>query len=178
MAIEPYRTFSCRGIDQLVPWAIAAIATSGLYFGRSVLIPVILAVLLSFLLTPIVAGLRRAKLPRSTAIVLAVLLALGGISAVGLTPEHDAQTAELGYWLSPAYWGRGIATEAAKAVVLFGFDSGSFPYLTSGYFEDNPPSGEVLRKLGFSETGCARLSCLAAGGELPSVRMKLPRLHD
>jgi len=50
VAIEPYRTFSRRGIDQLVPWAIAAIATSGLYFGRLVLIPIILAVLLSFYL--------------------------------------------------------------------------------------------------------------------------------
>lgn len=100
------------------------------------------------------------------------------IGAVGLTPENDAQTAELGYWLSPAHWGRGIATEAAREVVLFGFEDAGFPFLTSGYFEDNPASGQVLRKLGFVENGRAMRPCLAASGEVPSVRMKLPRPAD
>ena len=43
----------------------------------------------------------------------------------------------------------------------------------SGYFEDNPASGRVLEKLGFSETGRVMLSCMAAGSEIPSVRMQL-----
>lgn len=98
------------------------------------------------------------------------------IGAVGLTPEGDAETAELGYWLSPAHWGKGIATEAARAVILFGFQRLALPYFTSGYFEDNPASGQVLRKLGFVETGRVMRPCLAAGREVPSVRMKLPRL--
>lgn len=100
------------------------------------------------------------------------------IGAVGLTPESDAETAELGYWLSPAHWGRGIATEAARTIILFGFESLGFPYLTSGYFEDNPASGQVLRNLGFVENGRVMRPCLAAGREVPSVRMKLPRLPD
>lgn len=110
VAIEPYRTFSRRGIDQLVPWAIAAIATSGLYFGRSVLIPIILAVLLSFLLTPIVAGLRRAKLPRSTAIVLAVLLSLAGIATTSAVIVSQASTLSKN---APLYSER-IASKAAN----------------------------------------------------------------
>ncbi|TPG14578.1 AI-2E family transporter [Sphingomonas oligophenolica] len=92
MALESYRTFTRRGLEPLVPWLIAAIATSGLYFGRSVLIPIILAVLLSFLLTPIVAGLRRAKLPRSAAVVVAVLLALGGIATTSAVIVSQAST--------------------------------------------------------------------------------------
>lgn len=100
------------------------------------------------------------------------------IGAVGLTPEGGTETAELGYWLSPAHWGKGIATEAARAVVIFGFESLGFPYLTSGYFEDNPASGQILRKIGFVEIGRALRPCLAAGGEVPSVRMKLPRRFD
>lgn len=95
------------------------------------------------------------------------------LGVIGLTPDEGADTAELGYWLSPSHWGRGIATEAARAVVAFGFESLNLPVLTSGYFEDNPASGRVLRKHGFVEIGRAMRPCLAAGGEVPSIRMEL-----
>ena len=81
-----------RGLEPLVPWLIAAIAASGLYFGRSVLIPIILAILLSFLLTPIVAGLRRAKLPRSAAVLLAVALSLAGVATTSAVIVSQAST--------------------------------------------------------------------------------------
>lgn len=97
------------------------------------------------------------------------------IGAIGLTPEKDQDTAELGYWLSPVYWGRGITTEAARPVVSFGFEALDLPYLTSGYFLDNTASGRVLDKLTFVETGHVMRSCLASGGEKPSMRMKLQR---
>lgn len=97
------------------------------------------------------------------------------LGAIGLTPEEGTDAAELGYWLSPGYWGQGIATEAARAVVSFGFESLNLPVLTSGYFDDNPASGQVLRKLGFNEVGRSMRPCLAAGGEVPSIRMELPR---
>jgi RimJ/RimL family protein N-acetyltransferase len=104
---------------------------------------------------------------------------LGGsdrlVGAIGLTPEESADTAELGYWLSPPHWGQGISTEAARAVVSFGFGVLGLPYLTSGYFEDNPASGRVLEKLGFVETGRVMRPCLATGGETMSVKMQLPR---
>ncbi len=97
------------------------------------------------------------------------------LGAIGLTPEDGADTAELGYWLSPTHWGQGITTEAARAVVAFGFERLGLPLLTSGYFEDNPASGQVLRKLGFVGVGRAMRPCLAAGGKVPSISMKLPR---
>jgi RimJ/RimL family protein N-acetyltransferase len=93
------------------------------------------------------------------------------VGVVGLTPEQE--TAELGYWLSPRQWGRGLTTEAAQAVVSFAFERLGFPYLTSGYFEDNPASGRVLHKLGFGIVGCDLRPCLAAGRELPCIRMRL-----
>ena len=95
------------------------------------------------------------------------------IGAVGLTPEADADTAELGYWIDPAHWGMGIATEASREVLAYGFDTLGFPRIVSGYFESNPASGKVLRKLGFLETGQVMRPCLAAGGEVPSVSMEL-----
>jgi RimJ/RimL family protein N-acetyltransferase len=97
------------------------------------------------------------------------------IGAVGLTPEADKDSAELGYWLSPMHAGQGIATEAASAVVQFGFGNLCLPLVTSGYFEENQASGRVLRKLGFVETGPGERSSVAAGGIVPSIEMELPR---
>jgi len=98
------------------------------------------------------------------------------LGAIGLTPDDRADTAELGYWLSPAHWGQGITTEAARAVVSFGFEHLGFPLLTSGYFEDNPASGQVLRKLAFVQTGRVMRPCLAVGRDVPSIRVELSRL--
>lgn len=97
------------------------------------------------------------------------------VGVIGLTPEKGEETAELGYWLSRAQWSRGIATEAGKAVVSYGFGTLGLPYITSGYFEENTASGRVLEKLGFLETGRAMRPCLASGSEVPSVEVRLPR---
>jgi RimJ/RimL family protein N-acetyltransferase len=96
------------------------------------------------------------------------------IGMVGLTPAEGADTAELGYWLARAHWGRGITSEAAGAVVSYGFATLGLPFITSGYFEDNPASGRVLEKLGFVETGRTMRPCLALGHDVPSVEMRLP----
>jgi predicted PurR-regulated permease PerM/GAF domain-containing protein len=61
------------------------LAIGGLYFGRDIFIPFALAILLSFALTPLVNWLRRLKLPRIAAVLIAVTLAfilIGGIAYV------------------------------------------------------------------------------------------------
>jgi predicted PurR-regulated permease PerM len=65
-----------------------------LYFGRVVLIPVTLAMLLSFLLTPLVELLRRLWLGRIVSVLLAVVLALCIIIALGTA--IGSQVAHLG----------------------------------------------------------------------------------
>jgi len=97
------------------------------------------------------------------------------IGMVGLSPAPGDQTAELGYYLSPRFWGIGVATEAGKAVVHHGFVAIGFQSLISHYFSDNPASGRVLRKLGFIETGPVTRPCLAVGSMQPSVEMHLDR---
>ena len=52
------------GLRSLLTIAVAFVVVAGLYFGRSVLIPLTLAVLLSFLLAPLVSLLRRGHLGR------------------------------------------------------------------------------------------------------------------
>ncbi|SDC51538.1 AI-2E family transporter [Paraburkholderia lycopersici] len=61
------------------------VVVCGLYFGRAVLIPITLSVLLSFLLAPLVTALRRFHVPQFLAILVAVLstvLALAGVGAL------------------------------------------------------------------------------------------------
>lgn len=63
---------------------------------------------------------------------------------------------ELGYWLAPEHWDRGLATEAARALVVFGFEKLGAEAVNSGHFLDNPASGRVLEKAGLRGNGMAR----------------------
>lgn len=76
--------------------------------------------------------------------------------AVGLHPDPVHPRAELGYWIGVPYWGRGYATEAARAVLAFGFDTLKLHSIWANHFKENTASGRVLRKLGMSYEGCSR----------------------
>ena len=78
--VAPAETPGLRG---LLTVAISVVVVAGLYLGRSMLIPITLAVLLSFLLAPLVNLLRRVHLGRIPSVLLAVLLALAVILALG-----------------------------------------------------------------------------------------------
>ena len=67
--------------------------------------------------------------------------------------EIEAGEGSLGYWLGEAAWGRGLASEAARAVIDFAFGPLGLLRLTSGHAADNPASGRVLEKLGFRPAG-------------------------
>ncbi|PAX07093.1 AI-2E family transporter [Sphingomonas lenta] len=71
------------GLTGLLGLAVGVVVVAGLYFGRDVLIPITLAILLSFVLSPIVHALRRLRVPRGPAVFATVLLALGLLGAIG-----------------------------------------------------------------------------------------------
>jgi predicted PurR-regulated permease PerM len=71
------------GLSGLLTLAVAVVVVAGLYLGRTVLIPITLAVLLSFLLAPVVNLLRRIHFGRVPSVLVAVILALGIIVALG-----------------------------------------------------------------------------------------------
>jgi len=71
------------GLTGLLTLAVGVVVVAGLYLGRTVLIPITLAVLLSFMLAPLVNLLRRIHLGRVPSVLLAVVLALGVILAIG-----------------------------------------------------------------------------------------------
>jgi len=95
------------------------------------------------------------------------------IGMVGLAPASDGRSAELGYYIARDHWGRGIATEAALAITRVGFESSGYLKLTSGYFADNPASGRVLAKVGFTIVGSSSRPCLAEGKDKPCVDVEL-----
>jgi RimJ/RimL family protein N-acetyltransferase len=80
---------------------------------------------------------------------------------------------ELGYWISRPFWGRGLATEAGRAMIDIARALG-LGQLEASHFIDNPASGRVLDKLGFESTGiiAPRMSC-ARGEDVPARLMRL-----
>jgi predicted PurR-regulated permease PerM len=71
------------GVGSLLTLAVCVVVVAALYFAREVLIPVTLAVLLSFLLAPVASLLRRLHIARTPSVLLAVILALGLILGTG-----------------------------------------------------------------------------------------------
>jgi RimJ/RimL family protein N-acetyltransferase len=63
---------------------------------------------------------------------------------------------DLGYWFDEASWGAGLATEAAVAVRDFAFKDLNLAGLRSGHAADNPASGKVLMRLGFTHVADER----------------------
>jgi RimJ/RimL family protein N-acetyltransferase len=61
--------------------------------------------------------------------------------------------AELGYWIGVAHWNRGYCTEAAKAVLEYGFNSLRYHKISARHFVDNLSSGRVMEKVGMRREG-------------------------
>lgn len=74
------------------------------------------------------------------------------IGGVGFGRRPDGAL-EFGYWIAPAHWGRGYATEAGRAALAAARHSLRLRRIEAGHFLDNPASGRVLAKLGFRPTG-------------------------
>ena len=87
--------------------------------------------------------------------------------------ENDVET---GYWVARPYWNRGICTEALRLVIDYCFGKKGKERIWSDFFVDNPASGRVMEKCGFSDTGginyCSRLQM---GSDRPVKVMLLER---
>ncbi len=78
------------------------------------------------------------------------------VGAIGLEISPPDENAELGYWLGRKFWNQGIATEAAQAVVRFGFQTLSLHKIHAHHVTRNPASGRVLEKIGMVREGLLR----------------------
>jgi ribosomal-protein-alanine N-acetyltransferase len=78
------------------------------------------------------------------------------IGVAGLGSTKRFRRAELGYWITKQLWNQGYATEAAKAVIEFGFGQLALHKIEANHLIRNPSSGKVMRKLGFEQEGILR----------------------
>ena len=87
---------------------------------------------------------------------------LGVLSLVRL----DRDQAEIGYWIAPALWNAGFASEAVGAIVEAN-PLGS-QALFAAVFQDNPGSARVLTHAGFEYVGDAEAFSVARGAAVPT----------
>ena len=95
----------------------------------------------------------------------------GPVGVLGLFEAGDMGP-EVGYWIGRPFWGRGYATEALEAGLLWANRKWRRRVLAAGHFDDNPASGRVLQKAGFLYTGEVRTEfSRARGGQARTRRM-------
>ncbi|CAN5627096.1 GNAT family N-acetyltransferase [soil metagenome] len=78
------------------------------------------------------------------------------LGSVSLRRYARDRRAELGYWLGAESWGEGIATEASRALIEFGFRDLGLAKIYAQVLEGNRASCHVLEKLGMMEEGIRR----------------------
>jgi ribosomal-protein-alanine N-acetyltransferase len=76
--------------------------------------------------------------------------------SVGLVVEARHRRAEMGYWTAVPLWSKGYATEAAQAVLNFGFATLGLNKIYASHFLHNPASGRVMQKIGMTYEGILR----------------------
>jgi len=79
------------------------------------------------------------------------------VGLIGLhTWQHHHRRAELGYDMAVPYWGQGIASEAARAVIGYGFTTMKLHRIQAHTIADNHRSVRLLERLGFRREGTLR----------------------
>lgn len=78
------------------------------------------------------------------------------VGAIGLVVGREHDRAEIGYWIAVEHWNRGYATEAARAVIRYGFEELNLNRIFAVHFARNAGSGRVMQKLGMRHEGSLR----------------------
>ena len=91
-------------------------------------------------------------------------------SNIPIAPDEN----EVGYWIAKPYWNRGLCTEALGLLIEHCKRLKMFRNMYGTHFLDNPASGRVMEKCGFTDTGVRR-NCpsLAIGSDKEVRVMKL-----
>ncbi|CAL8980104.1 GNAT family N-acetyltransferase [Rhodoplanes serenus] len=89
--------------------------------------------------------------------------------------RRGPEGSEIGYWLGAPYWGKGFATEAARALVDHAFADPDCDALVAGARISNPASRRVLEKCGFQWTGVVLHRIRAISSSAPFDRFRLDR---
>ena len=88
--------------------------------------------------------------------------AVGGIGLM-LLEDIERCSAEVGYWLGRAFWGKGLATAALRALTAYAFTAHPLTRVYALPFADNAASIRVLEKAGYRIEGRLRRSAVKDG---------------
>ena len=94
--------------------------------------------------------------------------AMGGVGFL-LGRDIARMSAEMGYWLSEEYWGRGITTRVVTAMSEWALDNYNLTRVFAQAFAHNAASIRVLEKAGFEREGVMRRSAIKNGVVLDQV---------
>ena len=103
--------------------------------------------------------------------------AVGGIGLV-LQADIFRRSAEIGYWLGEEFWGRGIVTEAVRAMTEYGFSNFDICRIYAGVFEWNPASMRVLEKAGYELEGRMKKSVTKEGETVDEFIYAIVRVNN
>jgi RimJ/RimL family protein N-acetyltransferase len=78
------------------------------------------------------------------------------VGAMGLNLSFEFRRGELGYWIGVPFWNNGYATEAARALIDYGFETLDLIRVQANHFTANPASGRVMQKAGMTYEGTLR----------------------
>jgi RimJ/RimL family protein N-acetyltransferase len=103
-------------------------------------------------------GTHKEAFENGQAVRFAITLGESGnlLGAIGLEITAAHERAEIGYWIGKPHWGKGYCTEAALAVLQYGFDSLGLERIFATHFRKNPASGRVMQKAGMKHEGRLR----------------------
>lgn len=91
------------------------------------------------------------------------------IGTIGLVPDpkrDNERSMMLGYAISERFWGQGLMTEAARAVISYGFEQLELELIAAYCYPHNQRSQSVLRKCGFVHEGKLRQASRLYDGNL------------
>lgn len=97
------------------------------------------------------------------------------IGACGVGPTTWTEGSQIGYWLGEPFWGRGYATEAARAMVELAFADPALGHLWCSCRVTNEGSRRVIHKCAFQYHGAGMLFMRAAGVAVPVEHYCLDR---
>lgn len=106
-----------------------------------------------------------AALSREPQTSFAIAVDGAAVGGIGFSLHEDVErvSAEIGYWLGEPFWGRGITTEALRAVTAYAIERHSLTRVHAVPFEWNAPSFRVLEKAGYVLEGRMRRSAVKDG---------------
>jgi RimJ/RimL family protein N-acetyltransferase len=94
------------------------------------------------------------------------------LSVINMRPGSSDRECDIGYWLGPPFWGRGLMPEAIRAVVGHAFDLG-FDAVTADVFDFNEQGLRALEKIGVRRIGVTTDHYVKRGRSIDTVRLRV-----